>query len=89
MKKIAIVLLAAFLTSAVVPALAQDSQEKEQCAIAANNCLNKAEILQKRIKKLKAQIKKGDTKYSAEEMKVLEQKLQDAMDQLDKMEGKK
>lgn len=89
MKKCAIVVLAAFLASAAVPAFAQTAQEKETCAIAANNCLNKAEILQKRIKKLKAQVKKNEGKYSMEEMKKLEQKLQEAMDQLDKVEGKK
>ncbi len=89
MKKYAIIVLAAFLTSAAAPVFAQTAQEKEECAIAANNCLSKADILQKRIKKLKAQIKKGKASYSAEEMKVLEQKLQDALDQLDKMEGKK
>ena len=32
---------------------------------------------------------KSGKNYSPEEMKVLEQKLQDAMDQLDKVEGKK
>ncbi len=89
MKKCAIVVLAMFLASAALPVFAETVQEKEECAIAANNCLNKADILQKRIKKLKAQIKKGKTAYSAEEMKALDQKLQDAMDQLDKMEGKK
>lgn len=89
MKKIAIIALSAFLVTAAVPAIAQNAQEKEICQIAANNCLNKAEILQKKIEKLNAEIKKGDTKYSAEDLKMLEQKLQDATDQLDKMEGKK
>jgi len=37
---------------------------------------------------MKADVKKG-ANYSPEEMKMLEQKLQDAMDQLDKVEGKK
>ncbi len=89
MKRMATIVLAAFLTSAAVPAFAGVAQEKETCAIAANNCLNKADILQKKIKKLRAEVKKGEGKYSADELKMLEQKLQDAMDQLDKMEGKK
>ncbi|HTP64103.1 MAG TPA: hypothetical protein VMJ66_01840 [Geobacteraceae bacterium] len=89
MKKLVIVVLSAFLTAVALPVYADNAQEQETCAIAANNCLNKADILQKRINKLNAEIKKGDAKYSPEEMKMLEQKLQDAMDQLDKVEGKK
>jgi Skp family chaperone for outer membrane proteins len=88
MKKIAIIALSAFLVTAAIPAIAQEVQEKEICQISANSCLNKADILQKKIEKLNAEIKKGDTKYSAEELKMLEQKLQDAIDQMDKMEGK-
>jgi hypothetical protein len=90
MKKYAILAMAAFLMSATVPVFAaQETQERETCAISANTCLNKAEILEKRIKKLNAEIKKGGTNYSPEEMKMLDQKLQDATDQLDKVEGKK
>ena len=40
------------------------------------------------MKKMKGDIKKGDT-YSPEDMKALEQKLQDVMDQMDKMGVKK
>jgi F0F1-type ATP synthase epsilon subunit len=88
MKKSAIIAMAALLISAAVPAFAQDAQEQAICNISAKTCLNKADILQKKIKKLNAAMKKGDKKYSAEEMKKLEQKLQEAMDQLDKVEGK-
>ncbi len=88
MKKSAIIAMAALLISAAVPAIAQDAQEQAICNISAKTCLNKADILQKRIKKLNAEIKKGDKNYSAEEMKKLEQKLQDAQDQLDKVEAK-
>jgi glutamate 5-kinase len=88
MKKIAIIAMSAFLMAAAVPAIAQNTQEKEVCQIAANSCLNKAELLEKRIQKLNGEIAKGSTKYSAEDLKMLEQKLQDAMNQLDKLEGK-
>ena len=88
MKKSAIIAMAALLISAAVQAIAQNAQEQAICNISAKTCLNKAEILQKRIKKLNAELKKGNKKYSAEEMKNLEQKLQDAMDQLDKVEAK-
>jgi len=88
MKTSAILVMAAFLMSAAVPVFANTAQEQQTCAISANTCLDKAQILQKRIKKMKADVKKG-ANYSPEEMKMLEQKLQDAMDQLDKVEGKK
>jgi hypothetical protein len=88
MKKIAIVAMSAFLMAVAAPAIADTATDKELCQISANTCLNKAELLQKRIKKLNEEIAKGSTKYSAEDLKMLEQKLQEAMDKLDKMEGK-
>jgi Skp family chaperone for outer membrane proteins len=88
MKTSALVVMAVFLISAAVPVFAQTAQEQQQCAISANTCLNKAEVVEKRMKKMKADIKKGTT-YSPEEMKTLEQKLQDVMDQMDKMGVKK
>jgi len=87
MKTSALVVMAAFLMSAAVPVYAETAQDKELCAISANTCLDKAKVLEKRIVKLKKEIKKG-ANYSPEDMKTLEQKLQDAMDQLDKIEGK-
>jgi len=87
MKTSALVVIAAFLMSAAVPVFAQTAPEQQQCAISANTCLDKAKILEKRVMKLKKEIKAGKS-YSPEEMKMLEHKLQDAMDQLDKIEGK-
>ena len=88
MKASALLVVAAFLMSAAVPVFAQTAQEKELCAISANTCLTKAEVVEKRMKKMKGEIKKGKT-YSQEDMKTLEQKLQDVMDQMDKMGVKK
>jgi hypothetical protein len=88
MKKIALAVMAVFLMSAAVPVFAETAQEKEQCAISAGTCLTKAEMVEKRMKKMKADIKMGKT-YSPEDMKTLEQKLQDVMDQMDKMGVKK
>ena len=88
MKTSALVLMAAFLMSAAVPVFAATAQEQQQCAISAGTCLSKAEVVEKRMKKMKADIKKG-TMYSPEDMKVLEQKLQDVQDQMDKMGVKK
>lgn len=89
MKKNAIVLLAALIVSATIPAIAQQThEEKVICELAAKNCLNKVEILEKRVKKLNSEIKKGKGKYSAEDLKKLEQKLQETQELLDKIEGK-
>jgi uncharacterized protein YlxW (UPF0749 family) len=89
MKKIVLMISAALLVSASMPAFSdQTPEEKVICNLAAQNCLNKADVLQKRVKKLKAEVNKGSKKYSAEDLKSLEQKLQETQDLLDKMEGK-
>ncbi len=88
MKSRAVVILAALMAFALPVIAQQTNEEKVICELAAKNCLNKAEILEKRVKKLNAEIKKGSTKYSAEDLKNLEQKLKETQDLLDKMEGK-
>ncbi len=90
MKGTVTIALAALLMTAAMPVFAaEEAQQREQCAISANTCLNKVDILEKRIKKMKAELKRCVVVHSPEEMKKLEQKLQDAIDQLDKIEGKK
>jgi len=89
MKKSVIMIMAALMLSTTMLAYSQQtSEEKVICNLAAQNCLNKADILQKRIKKLNADLKKGTKTYSAEDLKKIEQKLQEAQDTLDKIEGK-
>lgn len=89
MKKSVIMMLAALMLSITIPAISQQTpEEKVICNLAAQNCLNKADVLQKRIKKLKADVNKGSKTYSAEDLKKLEQKLQETQDLLDKIEGK-
>ena len=89
MKNRAIIVLAALMMAATIPAIAQQTnEEKVICELAAKNCLNKADILEKRVKKLNNEIKKGTKTYSAEDLKKLEQKLKETQDLLDKMEGK-
>ena len=85
-----VLVLAAFLMAAAVPAGAELSQQEQViCNLAAKNCLNQADILQKRVKKLQGEVNKGKTTYSAEELKNLEQKLKETNELLDKIEGKK
>ena len=89
MKINTLVVLGALMLSATVPALAQQThEEKVICELAAKNCLSKADILEKRVKKLNAEIKKGTKTYSAEDLQKLEQKLKETQDLLDKIEGK-
>ncbi len=79
MKKIAVVAMAAFMMSATVPVMAQMSkEEKDLCLLASKNCLNEVDSLQKRIKRINAEIKKGKKVYSVEELKKLEAKLKEA-----------
>ncbi len=88
MKKSIIVLIAALLLSPAGYIFAQQThEEKVICELAAKNCLNRIEIMQKKIKKLNEQIKKGSKAYSPEELKKLDQKLQETKEQLDKLES--
>lgn len=88
MKKSAIVLIAALLLSPAGSAFAQQTpEEKVICELAAKNCLNRIEIIQKKIQKLNDEIKKGTKTYTEEELKKLEQKLQETKELLDKLEG--
>ncbi len=84
MKKIAILLLAAFLTTASLPVFAEEvKSSKDECLLASKNCKNEADSIQQKIKKLNAEIKKGKKAYSADEIKKLETKLKEANDILD------
>jgi hypothetical protein len=88
MKMRAIVVLAALMMAAAVPAFAdQTNQEQVICNLASKNCLSTAETLQKRIKKMNVEMKKGKV-YSTEDVQKLEQKLKEAQEILDKLEGK-
>lgn len=85
MKKMAMITVAALLVSA--SAFAQQSnQERVVCELAAGNCVKQADLLSKRIKKLNQDIAKGSRKYSAEDLKKLEQKLKETEQTLDKLE---
>jgi len=89
MIKKTIILLTALLMSTAIPLLAQDetNQDKVICQLASKNCLSQSEAIQKRIRKLQKDMAKGKT-YSADEVKKLEQKLKEAQEILDKLEGK-
>lgn len=88
MKKLALLVMTAVALSAVAPAMAQMSkEEKDMCLLASKNCANQVDSIQKRIKKLQAEIKKGKKVYSAEDLKKLDQKLKEANDILTTLES--
>ena len=91
MKKIAMVIMATFALAVAVPVFAAEmtKEEKDQCLLASKNCANEVDSIQKKMKKLNAEIKKGKKVYSAEEIKKLQDKLKEAEDMLDVLLGLK
>ncbi len=88
MKKCAGIILAAFALAAAVPAYSQDTnQEQVICNLASNNCLSTTKSIEKKMKKISADIKKGKT-YSAEDLKRVEDKLKEVQDLIDKLQPK-
>ena len=89
MKKIALTTAAILMLSTALPvfALEETNRDKVICELAAKNCLTQSEAFQKRLKKIQKDMAKGKT-YSAEDVKKLEQKLKEAQEILDKIEGK-
>lgn len=90
MKKIAVILAAALSLSATVPVLAQMTrEEKDMCLLASQNCLTEVDTIQKRIRKIQSEIRKGKKVYSADELKKLEHKLKEAKEILQGLEKDK
>lgn len=87
MKKVAVMVMAAFMMSATMPAFAAQmtKDEKNQCLLASKNCANDVDSLQQKIKKLHAEIKKGKKVYSASDLKKLQEKLDEANKLLDQI----
>ena len=88
MRKIAVALIAAFMMATTMPAIAAEmtKEQKDQCLLASKNCQTEVDTLQKKVKKLNAEIKKGTKVYTPEELKKLNDKLKDAEDFLDNMQ---
>ena len=85
MSRILAVCLAGLLFATPVFA-AQHEMSKEQkdtCLLASKDCKGEVDSIQKKMKKLDAEIKKGKKVYTAEEIKKLEMKLEEANKILD------
>lgn len=86
MKRIIIIMLAAFITSASVPAFAEDMKSsKDECLLASKGCKDEVDSIQTKIKKLQTEINKGTKVYSADEIKKLDAKLKEANQILDNL----
>ncbi len=86
MKKIAVMLIIA-VSMAALPAFAAEmtKDQKDQCLLASKNCGMEAQTIQKKIKKLQGEVKKGTKVYNAAEIKKLNDKLKEAETLLDEM----
>ena len=85
MKKIAVVMIAAFSMAVAAPVFAAEmtKEVKDQCLLASKGCAGEANTIQEKIKKLQAEVKKGTKVYSPDDIKKLNAKLKEAEDLLD------
>jgi len=85
MKRIGLLLVMGLFLTSVMPVFAQQmtTEEKNECLLNSKECKNEADSIQKKIKQLEKEIKKGKAVYSAEEIKKLNVKLKEASDLLD------
>ena len=88
MKTSTFIIIAALLVAATVLAQ-QTNQAKVISELASKNCLDQSEIIQRKMQKLNGEIKKGTKKFTAEELKTLELKLQETRETLIKLESSK
>jgi len=85
MKKLAVVLMAVGLFGALPAFAGEHDGMKMDSKEGMRQCALQAESIQEKIKRIDGEIKKGSKKYSAEELKKLEEKLKDANDTLDNL----
>lgn len=85
MKKIVTLAVAAIMMTSVPLFAEMTKEQKDQCLLAAKECKTEVDSIQTKIKKLQAEIKKGKKVYSAEELKALDAKLEEANKLLDNL----
>lgn len=82
MKRLVIVLMAG-LFAATTAFAADHSGMKMETKEGMRECALQAESIQQKVKRIQGEVKKGSKKYTAEELKQLEQKLKEANELLD------
>jgi len=85
MKKLAVALLVLGSLSVVPVFGAEHGDMKMDTSEGVRQCAMQAESLQQKIERLKAEDAKGTKKYSAKELKKIEQKLKDANKMLERL----
>ena len=89
MKKTVLTLIAALALGTCIQATAGTAKdEKDQCLLSSKNCVTQVDTIQKRMKKLDAEIKKGKKVYTAQELAKLDSKLKEADTILKELEAK-
>lgn len=83
MKRLAVVMMAVGLFAAMPAFAAEHEGMKMDTKEGARECALQAETIQKKIKRIQGEIKKGSKKYTAEELKQLQEKLKEANEVLD------
>lgn len=88
MKKLIYLALTALMINCA-PALAQDTpQDQYLCKLQAGNCLKRADVVQRKMKKVNTEIKKGQ-KYSADDLKKIDDKLKEVEQMVDELKAQK
>lgn len=95
MKRVLVILMTISLFALAAPVLAADGHQHgsaqqlsdeecaKECDMLIRNCANEVLDIHDRIKKLKSEINdRGATKYTVEELRILEKKLKEANDTL-------
>ncbi|TSK09187.1 MAG: hypothetical protein FPO08_00550 [Geobacter sp.] len=85
MKKAALFVMAIMVMSSSVPAFAMEKMEKDECLTMSMNCKTEVDDIQKKVKKLNAEIKKGSKVYTPEELKALNNKLKEVNAMIDSL----
>ena len=87
MKKLLLLMLTAVMINCL-PAIAAEPGDQYRCQVQAGTCLKRAESVQKKMKKMQADIKKGKKTYSAEDLQKIEDKLGEVEKMLDDLKAK-
>jgi len=83
MKILAVIMMAVGLFGAMPVMAAEQAGMKMDTKEGVRECAVQAESIQKKIKRVQAEVKQGSKKYSAEELATLNKKLKEANDTLD------
>jgi Skp family chaperone for outer membrane proteins len=85
MKKMTLVILSTLTLALAAPAAFSEEKpatEKNLCILYGQECANRADTIQEKIRKLQTEIEKGARVYSPEELERLKQKLDEVEEML-------